>query len=127
MKKQHLPLLLILTAAFFTFTLGFCAGYNQRTQDISFNTLPTLARHNAVPEAAEPDEKIAEPVFPVDINTADLYTLTTLPGIGETLARRIVQYRETYGPFPQPEELLNVEGLGPGTLERLLDYVTTGG
>ena len=123
MKKHRLPLLLMLTAVFFTFTLGFFLGRNQRSQTMAVST---LARHDTAPEAAASLEE-AEIQFPIDINTADLYTLSSLPGIGETLARRIIQYRETHGPFAQPEELLNVEGLGPGKLELILDYVTTGG
>ena len=123
MKKHRLPLLLMLTAVFFTFTLGFFLGRNQKSQTMSVST---MARHDAAPETAAPLED-AEVSFPIDINSADLYTLTALPGIGDTLARRIIQYRELHGPFPQTEELLNVEGLGPGKLELILDYVTTGG
>ena len=123
MKKHRLPLLLMLTAVFFTFTLGFFLGRNQRSETVS---VITLARHDAAPETAPPLEE-TEIQFPIDINRADLYTLTALPGIGETLARRIIQYREIHGPFPQAEELLNVEGLGPGKLEPILDYITTGG
>ena len=123
MKKHLIPLLLILTAVFFIFTLGFFLGRNQRSETISIST---LARHDTPPETATPLEEPAVQ-FPIDINTADLYTLTALPGIGDTLARRIIQYRELHGPFPLTEELLNVEGLGPGKLELILDYVTTGG
>jgi len=51
----------------------------------------------------------------------------TLPGIGETLAERIVVYRNTHGRFRSVEQLLNVEGIGTGKLEAILDYITTGG
>ncbi len=55
----------------------------------------------------------------VDINTADLATIAGLPGVGETLARRIVDYRAAYGPFAAMEELLNVEGIGEKKLEAI--------
>ena len=63
----------------------------------------------------------------VNINTADMETLMTLPGIGEVRARAIIEYRESEGPFRYPEELVYVPGIGEGTLEGLLPLITTGG
>ena len=60
---------------------------------------------------------------PLDINTATAAELEILPGIGEVLAGRIVDYRETNGFFSSPEELLNVDGIGPKTLESILPYI----
>ena len=50
--------------------------------------------------------------------------LKTLPGIGEVLAQRIVDYREAHGPFRSVEELIAVEGIGEGKLEKLRELVT---
>lgn len=63
----------------------------------------------------------------VDINTATLEELDTLPQIGPSLAQAIVAYRESNGPFETVEELLLVKGIGPATLEKLRDLVTVGG
>lgn len=62
----------------------------------------------------------------IDINTADVETLSTLPGIGPTLAQRIVEYRETYGPFYFIEDIMNVEGISDTTFENIRDLITTG-
>lgn len=62
--------------------------------------------------------------FPVNINTASLEGLMTLPGIGETKAQAIIDYRNTYGPFTLPEEIQNVPGIGPATYENLQDLIT---
>ncbi len=56
---------------------------------------------------------------PLDLNRAGVEELMTLPGIGPVLAERIVAHREAHGPFEAPECLLDVEGIGPTTLERL--------
>lgn len=63
---------------------------------------------------------------PVNINTADLDELMTLPGIGEVKAKAIIEYRELYGGFVSAEEITEVAGIGSVTYERLRDYITTG-
>ena len=60
----------------------------------------------------------------VDLNTAGVEELTTLPGIGESLAKRIIDYRREHGPFESPEGLLEVSGIGEKKLEELRDYIT---
>ena len=60
----------------------------------------------------------------VNINTADAELLTELPGIGPTLAARIVEYREQHGPFPTTAHLMKVEGIGPGIYMELMKLVT---
>lgn len=56
---------------------------------------------------------------PVDINTADAATLASaIKGVGEKKAATIVAYRETHGPFTRIEDLSNVKGIGPDTIEK---------
>jgi competence protein ComEA len=61
--------------------------------------------------------------YQVDINSADWPELAQLPGIGETLARRIVDSRRTDGPFLDHDDLRRVRGIGPKTVERLRPYL----
>ncbi|MEN3202995.1 MAG: ComEA family DNA-binding protein [Atribacterota bacterium] len=62
--------------------------------------------------------------FLVNVNTASLKELESLPGIGAVLAQRIIEYREQHGPFRTLEDLLKVKGIGPKKLEKLRDCVT---
>lgn len=55
----------------------------------------------------------------VDINAADWPELMQLPGIGTTLAHRIVESRQTAGPFADHDALRRVRGIGPKTLEQI--------
>lgn len=59
----------------------------------------------------------------VNINTASQAELETIPGIGPVTAQAIMTWRETNGPFRSVEELIEVNGIGPKTLERLREYV----
>ncbi len=63
---------------------------------------------------------------PLDLNQASAAELEKLPGIGPVLARRIVEWRETHGPFRSVQDLLKVPGIGPKTLEKILDRITVG-
>jgi len=61
--------------------------------------------------------------FLIDINTADWPEFAQLPGIGETLARRIIESRQKDGPFSRPEDLRRVRGIGVKTLEKIRPFL----
>jgi competence ComEA-like helix-hairpin-helix protein len=63
----------------------------------------------------------------ININTAGLDLLDTLPGIGPKLAQAIIDYRNEYGPFEKPEDIVNVPGIGEKKLAAIIDLITTGG
>jgi competence protein ComEA len=62
---------------------------------------------------------------PVNINTADVKELMKLEGVSRRVAEKIVEYRDTHGPFKKPEELRKVEGVGNGLWERNRTRVVT--
>lgn len=59
----------------------------------------------------------------INLNTATVADLDTLPGIGPALAQRIISYREQHGGFRKLEDLLDVPGIGPAKFEELRDLV----
>lgn len=59
----------------------------------------------------------------ININNADAELLQNLPGIGEVKAQAIISFRDTNGPFPSVESLLDVPGIGPATLEAIRELV----
>ena len=62
----------------------------------------------------------------ININTATLEELDSLPGIGLTTAQNILDYRQAFGAFASIEEIKNVTGVGPSTYEEIKDYITVG-
>jgi competence protein ComEA len=62
----------------------------------------------------------------VDVNTATVEQLETLPGVGPAIAGRIVQHREQHGPFRTPGDLRDVSGIGEKRFQDLADLVTVG-
>ena len=68
----------------------------------------------------------AEKVDPIDLNRATAQDLTQLPGVGEAIAKRIVDFREQHGPFKRVEDLMKVKGIGEKSLEKIRPYVRVG-
>jgi competence protein ComEA len=60
----------------------------------------------------------------VNLNTASIKDLETLPGIGPKTAERIVAYRQKNGPFKKIEELMNVQGIGEKSFLKLKPQLT---
>ncbi len=60
----------------------------------------------------------------INLNTATLDILVTLPGIGEDKARKIIEYREQNNGFKTIEELKNINGIGDSTFDKLKDLIT---
>jgi competence protein ComEA len=63
------------------------------------------------------------PSSKINVNTAETPVLESLPGIGPSLASKIVEYRQQHGPFTCIEDLLNVSGIGPAKLEQIEDFI----
>lgn len=77
-------------------------------------------------ETAVSQESFMPDVSPLDINGASAEELAALPGIGEVLAQRIVDYRAANGPFETVEDLTKVSGIGEKKLAELEGRITTG-
>lgn len=117
-----------LTAAFVLFTAGwFFAGqtesepYTVTVQQAAVSDASSAAQPETA-DTQQPDSLLEGERIPV--NTADVYELDRLPGIGPAKAQAIVEYREEHGPFQSTDQLLEVSGIGQATLEGLLDYIT---
>jgi competence protein ComEA len=80
------------------------------------------------PVSSSGDEAAAKdyPTVPtlININTASADLLKELPGIGDSKAQAIIDYRQNYGPFTTIEQLLNVNGIGPAIFDGLKDSIT---
>jgi competence protein ComEA len=73
--------------------------------------------------AAKHSKASAVPANPVSVNDADADALARVPGIGASVARRIVEVRERDGAFASFDELLDVAGMTPARLERAQPYL----
>lgn len=143
--KNRIPegIAVLITATLLSLAVGFFWGRS-------------TARPAVVVEAAKPQEtlfaaEVSETAFPeplpvssgkpetapaaeespgvsgvININSADTEALTGLPGIGEVLAQRIVDYRTAHGAFSSVEDLLNVEGIGDKKLEAIQNLIELG-
>lgn len=71
-------------------------------------------------------EEVAADGEIVNINTATVADLDTLPGIGPSTAEKIVEYREANGPFATIDEITSVSGIGPAKFEQIQAFITVG-
>lgn len=131
MKIKERHLLLAVTGLFAALVLGFFLGRNLTRPAVttariapSVETMP----ESLPTEPAEPETTVyPEPAYPLNINTASAQDLAFLPSIGQTIAQRIVDYREANGDFSELTDLLLVQGIGETRLEQMLPYITIGG
>jgi len=90
------------------------------TASRSSSPAPAIRR---LPSHRTPVLRRGTPSAPLDLNTATVEQLDTLPGVGEVTAGRIVAYRSAH-PFTSVDELLEVPGIGQRRFEQLEDLVT---
>lgn len=116
----------LVLAAFLT---GMFIGRNITGGTIQTTVLATQATTQPTQQTDTTPSNSSAPAASgkININTADLYTLMTLEGIGEVYAQRIIDYRTANGPFQDITELKNVDGIGDKRFELIKDYITTGG
>jgi competence protein ComEA len=67
-----------------------------------------------------------EPTARVNVNTASVEQLTTLPGVGPMLAARIVEHRQKSGAFRSTQELMSVKGIGEKNFAKIEQWLTVG-
>ena len=115
---------LLLAAVFAAFAAGWFFRGQAAPQPVRVETERTLTQETPLalpaptpsPSAQSKEDTLAGGAK-INLNTAGVDELMTLPGIGD---------RRANGPFRIPEELTEVPGIGEGILEGLIDYVTTG-
>ncbi len=76
-----------------------------------------------VPQPKEPVSIISEEGL-ININTADVQTLTLLDGIGEARAQMIIDFRTEYGYFVTKEDILRIDGIGQKLFDKIKDNIT---
>ena len=120
MKKACLFLFIGLTVFFLGMTTGLLVGQNVYGGQVTLEQVQQPSRDNPTHGQTEN----TQPAFLININTASVNLLDSLPGIGPTIAQRIVDYRQANGSFETKEELMNVSGIGKEKLNAIYDLIT---
>ena len=85
---------------------------------------PSIAAESGITVVTEPQlVQQSQLVEPVNINSAGLELLQTLPGIGKAKAAAIIEYRQQVGSFESVEDIQNIKGIGEKIYQRLADKI----
>ncbi len=107
------------TAALILLFIAVCAGVFV-TNMLRGDSYVVLPQREGVSRSPVPAAEL------VDINSASLAELMEVPGIGETRAKAIIEYREQNGPFQTTADVMQVKGIGEDTYMNMADYITVG-
>lgn len=132
MKQRKTGVIILgITAAFLIFCFGYYFGGKAQGDEVRLITAQaetqiTTEETSVIQPRGMASEAPSETSLGtrLNINTATAEQLETLPGIGTVIAGRIVEYRETNGPFQTVEELKNVSGIGEKRFQDICDLVT---
>ena len=106
--------------------IGVAGGLTTNADEYAFDTsylLEDKLTFYIAPKYDHSDVCSMEPIVKVNINTDDSEGLQTVKGIGSTVAKAIVTYRESNGQYKRIEDLKKVSGIGNATFEKIKDYV----
>jgi competence protein ComEA len=126
MKKDNAFLLVGLTILFVGFILGMIVGRSIVNDPVVIQvpeSAPPITFPPETDEATPGQETQPSSDGKININTASAEMLDSLPGIGPTIAQRIVEYRQDHGPFQKIVELTLVEGIGSAKLNQIYNLV----
>ncbi len=116
--KQFVKYAVVFTAAV---ALGaFLEHYTSNKIQVETIALDDTDKDALYAERSEADEVINDKI---NINTASAELLDELNGIGESTAKRIIEYREQNGPFKTIENIMDVSGIGQKTFEGFKDKI----
>ena len=113
-------ILAVLCLLFAVFLGGFFLGRNVNASEVQLSRQPEVTTGT---ESPPPTSTAARDTL-ICLNTATAQQLQTLPGIGPTLAQRIIDYRNANGPFTALEQLMLVEDIGEKRFAAIKDYLT---
>ena len=125
--KDSKAIIFIVFIGFICILLGVFLGRNSTNNYITLKQATEPVSHIEKSEETDLVNTQADTLGKININTASLSLLTELPGIGESIAQRIIDYREANGPFSQLSDIKNVEGIGDKRFSQIEQFITTGG
>jgi competence protein ComEA len=127
MKNTPVSILACACLILAAFLFGLYLGRNISGTEIQTSVLTPQTTPSSVSSSQSTSSSATQTDGKININTADLYTLMALPGIGETYAQRIIDYRNANGPFQDISDIKNVDGIGEKRYESIKNLITTGG
>lgn len=120
-NKRNIIIVLLMVMVFGSW---YCLNFDSIISPIADTDKILYSENKNINNTIDKSEILEQNIIKININNADIDELQSLPGIGDAIAQRIVDYRAVNKGFKSIEEIQNIKGIGDKLYDKIKNYLT---